>query len=220
PGSAPSLVAAALAEALPERLWVVVAPDPVRAEAVEADLQTLLSGGLVRRYPQREALPYEAEDAHLEVSGLRVEALEALLAGRVRVLVTTSRALQERADIPTGLAELRLSISVGDTFRLQELTERLDSLGFTRSSLVEGVGGYAVRGGILDLFSFGAAEPVRIEFWGDEVFSIRRFDILDQRSTDDVRHVDVLPVNLGNVAEGASVRRSVLDVLPRDAILF
>src|SRR5690606_23441418 len=73
---------------------------------------------------------------------------------------------------------------------------------------------------IIDLFSFGAAEPVRIEFWGDEVVSIRRFDILDQRSTDEVRHVDVLPVNLGNVAEGASVRRSVLDVLPRDAILF
>ena len=220
PGSAPALAAAALAESFPERLWVVVATDPVHAEAVEADLQALLPEGLVRLYPQREALPYEPEDEHLEVSGLRIEALEALLGGRVRILVTTSRALQERADIPAGLAELRISISTGDTIRLQSLAERLDELGFTRVPLVEGVGEYAIRGGIIDLFSFGAAEPVRIEFWGDEVVSIRRFDILDQRSTDEVRHVDVLPVNLGNVAGGASVRRSILDVLPRDAILF
>ncbi len=223
PGSAPSLLAAALADALPERLWVVVAPDPVRAEAAEADLQSLLPEGLVRLYPQREALPYEAEDHHLEVSGLRVEALEALLAGRVRVLVTTSRALQERADIPSGLAELRLSIGTGDTIRLQSLVERLDELGFTRAPLVEGVGEYAVRGGIIDLFSFGAAEPVRIEFWGDEVVSIRRFDILDQRSTDEIRRVDVLPVHLGNRSDEADrrdvVRRSILDVLPREAFL-
>ncbi|HEX6941048.1 MAG TPA: transcription-repair coupling factor [Longimicrobiales bacterium] len=223
PGSAPSLLAAALADALPERVWVVVAPDPVRAEAIEADLQTLLPEGRVRLYPQREALPYEAEERHLEVSGLRVEALEALLAGRVRVLVTTSRALHERADIPSGLAELRLSIAVGDTVRLHELTARLDALGFSRTPLVEGVGEYAVRGGILDFFSFGAAEPVRVEFWGDEIVSIRRFDILDQRSTDEVRHVDVLPVDLRAVPDGAAgadvVRRSLLDVLPRDAVL-
>ncbi|HEX7117410.1 MAG TPA: transcription-repair coupling factor [Longimicrobiales bacterium] len=224
PGSAPSLLAATLADALPERLWVVVAPDPARAEAVDADLHTLLPDGLARLYPQREALPYEAEEHHLEVSGLRVEALEALLAGRVRVLVTTSRALQERADIPSGLADLRVSIAVGDTLRLQELTERLDALGFTRAPLVEGVGEYAVRGGILDFFSFGAAQPVRVEFWGDDVVSIRRFDILDQRSTDEVRHVDVLPVDLraapGDAAGSDVVRRSLLDVLPRETVLL
>src|SRR5690606_20318089 len=140
-------------------LWVVVASDPAAAEAAEADLQMLLREALVRLYPQRETLPYEAEEHHLEVSGLRIEALEALLSGNVRILVTTTRALQERSELPSGLAELRLSLTLGDTIRLQDLTESLESLGFRRTSLVEGVGEYAVRGGILDLFSFGAPEP-------------------------------------------------------------
>jgi transcription-repair coupling factor (superfamily II helicase) len=222
PGSAPALLVAALADASPQRLWVVVAGSPAEAEAVEADLHALLGEGRVGLYPQREALPYEAEEPHLEVSGLRVEALEALLAGRIHVLVTTPRALQERAEIPSGLAELRLSLAVGDEVRPAELTARLDELGFTRTPLVEGVGEYALRGGILDLFGFGSPEPVRIEFWGDEIVSIRRFDILDQRSTVEVRQVDILPVDLRaspDRAGSANLRRSLLDVLPGDALL-
>lgn len=222
PGSLPSLLAAALAEAEPRRVWVVVAPGPAEAEEVEADLQSLLGEGPAVLYPQRETLPYEADEHHVEVSGRRVEALEALLSGRIRVLVTTVRALQEQDEIPSGLAELRLSIAVGDTFRLQELTDRLEQLGFERSSLVEAVGEYALRGGILDLFGFGASEPVRIEFWGDEVVSIRHFDILDQRSTDEVQRVDILPVDLraASAAEDERVRRSLLDVLPPDSVLI
>jgi hypothetical protein len=120
------------------------------------------------------------------VSGLRVETLEALFAGRARVIVTTARALQELADIPAGLADLRLTLAVGDTVRLTDLTGRLDDMGFDRAAMVEAVGEYSVRGGILDLFGFGAPEPVRIEFWGDEIVSIRQFDILDQRSSGDL----------------------------------
>jgi len=226
PGSAPALLVAALGETpAAGRLLVVVAPGPVEADAVTADLQTILGESQVAVYPQREALPYEADEHHREVGGLRVEALEALLAGRVSILVTTIRALQERESIPSGLAELRLSLTVGDAVRLSELTERLDELGFTRAPLVEGVGEYAVRGGILDLFGFGAAEPVRIEFWGDEIVSIRHFDVLDQRSTREVEDVDVLPVALRHAPPGADngsgtrTRRSLLDVVPPDALV-
>ncbi|HEU5209756.1 MAG TPA: transcription-repair coupling factor [Longimicrobiales bacterium] len=218
-GSAPSLLIAALADALPQRIWVVVTHTPGDAEALEADLHSLYDAGRVTLYPQRETLPYEATEHHVEVSGLRVEAIEALLAGRVRVLITTGRALQERAELPSGLAELRTTLSVGDEIRLQELAERLDELGFERTPLVEGVGEYALRGGILDLFGFGAPEPVRIEMWGDEIASIRSFDVLDQRSTGTLQQIDVLPVDLRMPADdpSAGVRRSLLDILPRDA---
>src|SRR5688572_17136586 len=196
PGAAPALLAAALADALPQRMWVLVTPGPNEADAAESDLQSILGEASVVLYPQRETLPYEAAEHHVEVSGLRVEALEALLAGRVRILVTTARALQELAEIPTELADLRLTLSVGQEVRLHELAERLEAMGFSRSPLVEGVGEYALRGGILDLFGFGAPEPVRIELWGDEIASIRQFDILDQRSTAERQSVDVLPVDL------------------------
>jgi transcription-repair coupling factor (superfamily II helicase) len=207
------------------RLWTVVLPGPAEAEALEADLKTFLDGDRVALYPQRETLPYEAEDHHLEVNGLRVEALEALLDGRIDVLVTTVRALQERAEIPAALAHLRLSLNVGDQVRLPELAERLEALGFTRTPLVEGVGEYALRGGILDLFSFGAPEPVRVEFWGDEIVSLRRFDILDQLATAEIRSADILPVELKVPALEADAdagveRRSLLDLLPRDAVLL
>lgn len=220
-GSAPSLMIAALADAMPQRIWVVVAHSPGEAEAIEADLHSLYDAERVTLYPQRETLPYEATEHHVEVSGLRVEAIEALLSGRARVLVTTGRALQERAELPSGLAELRTTLRVGDAVRLQELAERLDELGFERTPLVDGVGEYALRGGILDLFGFGAPEPVRIELWGDEIASIRSFDVLDQRSTGTLQQIEVLPVDLRMPAgdPSAGVRRSLLDILPRDAFL-
>jgi transcription-repair coupling factor (superfamily II helicase) len=162
-GSAASLLVAALANEHPQRIWVVVAAAPPEAEAADADIQAILGTGAVALYPQRETLPYEAAEHHFEVSGLRVETLEALFAGRARILVTTARALQELADIPAGLAELRMTLSVGDEIRLSELAATLDSMGFARAAIVEAVGEYAVRGGILDLYGFGAPEPIRIE---------------------------------------------------------
>jgi transcription-repair coupling factor (superfamily II helicase) len=223
-GSSASLLVAALAREAPHRIWIVVAESPPVAEAVDADLQSILGSGDVALYPQRETLPYEAAEHHFEVSGLRVETLEALLAGRARVLVSTARALQELADLPAGLADLRLTLGIGDETRLAELAARLDAMGFERTPLVEAVGEYAVRGGILDLFGFGAPEPIRIELWGDEIASIRQFDILDQRSTAELKSVDILPVDLtgaGSVAAGGDVpaRRSLLDVFSRDAII-
>ncbi|HEY0809975.1 MAG TPA: hypothetical protein VGD49_07420, partial [Longimicrobiales bacterium] len=220
PGSASALLISALADASPQRMWVVVTAGPNEADAAEADLQSILGENSVVLYPQRETLPYEAAEHHFEVSGLRVEALEALLAGRTRVLVTTARALQERAEIPTGLADLRLTLRTGDTIRPLELAERLDTMGFERSPLVEAVGEYAVRGGLIDLFGFGAPDPIRIEFWGDEVASIRHFDILNQRSTQELQQADILPVDIRPTAsEMEHVRRSLLDVLSRDAVL-
>ncbi len=222
PGSAAALAVAALSEEETWRLWVVVAAAPAEAESVEADMGALLGSDRVALYPQREALPFEAEEHHVEVSGRRVEALEALLSGRIRILVTTTRAIQEREELPAGLADLRISLAVGDEVRPRDLAERLDALAFEAVPLVEGVGQYALRGGILDLFSFGAVDPVRIEFWGDEIASIRHFDVLDQRSTGELDRTDILPVELRRAhapADAASGRRSLLDLVPGEAIV-
>jgi transcription-repair coupling factor (superfamily II helicase) len=221
PGSSASLFMAGLATALPQRLWIAIAASPPEAEAIEADLHAYLGEASAALYPQRETLPYEAAEHHFEVSGLRVEALEALFTGRVRMLVTTLRAVQELAEIPTGLAELRLTLQVNQSIRPQDLAEQLDRMGFERTALVEAVGEYTWRGGILDLFGFGAPDPIRIEFWGDDITSIRTFDILDQRSTSELKQVDILPVDLTAArATGSHVRRSLLDVLPRDAVFL
>jgi transcription-repair coupling factor (superfamily II helicase) len=222
-GASPALLLAALAVAEQARVWVVVAPTPADAESFASDIDALLGTGSAALFPQRETLPYEAAEHHVEVSGLRVESLEALLAGRARILVTTARALQERSEMPSGIAELRLTLETGTAVAMSGLAARLEALGFERAPLVETVGQYALRGGIIDLFGFGAPEPIRLEFWGDEIASIRQFDILDQRSNRELQRVDVLPVDLTAAAlalDTESTRRSLLDVLSRDAIVL
>lgn len=220
-GSAASTLVATLHQAAPDRVLVVMARSPQSAAAVEADLEVLLGEGEARIYPQREGLPYESEERHLEIGGLRVEAVEALLTGRSRVLVTTLRALQERAPVPDRLSHLRLTLEKGESWPFPLLVEELENRGFERVPTVEEVGQFAVRGGILDVFSFGTPEPVRIEFWGDEISSIRFFDILDQRSTGETGEVHLLPVDFSTgegPGEGASLR-SLLELLPADSLL-
>jgi transcription-repair coupling factor (superfamily II helicase) len=219
-GSAGSALVGTLHELREDRIFVVIAPDPRVATSIEADLEVLLGEGASVMYPQREALPFETGEPHLEIGGLRVEAIEALLGGRARLLVTTPRALQERAPLPRRLADLRLTIKRGDSPGFHALIEALEARSFERVPIVEEVGQFAVRGGILDVFSFGTPEPMRVEFWGDEIESIRYFDILDQRSKRTVEEAHVLPVDFpGDTEEGENLPLTLFDVLPVDAVL-
>ena len=222
-GSLETAVVAVLHLAHPERVFVAVAESPRDAISVEADLETLLDGDEESHlYPQKEALPYEESETQLEIGGLRVEAVEALFAGRTKVIVTTPRALQERAPIPARLADLRTTLRVGAEMPFGDLTELLEDRGFERVSLVEEVGQFAVRGGLLDVFSVSAGDPVRIEFWGDEIVSIRPFDISDQRSTGELPETHILPVDFrtDGEADGGEVWRSLLELLPSDAVVM
>jgi transcription-repair coupling factor (superfamily II helicase) len=227
-GSSSMVLLAALHRARRERIWMVVAAGPEEAEQAASDLEALLGEGAVFLYPQRESLPYDEGEPHLEIGGARVETLEALLSGRAAVLVTTLRAAQELSPAVDGLRDLRLELRSGARVPLPELAGRLEGMGFERAATVEAVGQYALRGGIVDVFGFGAPEPVRIEFLGDEVESIRYFDILTQLSVRSVDALQLLPVDLrasthGAAApaagDGAGGRRSPLDYLPEHTVL-
>ncbi len=218
-GSAGTATLAALHRRLPERIVVAVLPDPSHAQAVEADLESLLGEGVSHLFPQREGLPYESEEPHVEIGGLRVEAVESVFSGRARILVTTVRALQERVPLPAHLADLRLTLRTGDTLPFTSLVEILEERGFERAPVVEEVGQFAVRGGILDVFSFGAPDPLRIEFWGDEIESLRTFDILDQRSSGTLDEAHVLPVDFSSEETAGTAARSLLELLPAEALL-
>jgi transcription-repair coupling factor (superfamily II helicase) len=233
-GASPMTMLAALHRVRPERMWLVVASGPEDAEQATSDLEAMLGEDGIFLYPQRESLPYEAGEPHLEIGGARVEALEALLSGRARLLVTTARAMQELSPAVDGLRDLRLEIKQGQVLKLPELSGRLEEMGFERVATVEEVGQFALRGGIVDVFGFGTPEPARIEMLGDEVESIRFFDILTQLSVRAVDHLQLLPVDLKS-ADGISSdgrpasehaapsadgeRRSILDYVPEDTLV-
>lgn len=219
-GSLPLAAVAALVERLPNRLWIVAASSPAEAGEHLGDLEALLGPGRAVHYPQREGFSSDGDEAGAGLSGQRVEAFESHLSGRARVMVTTRRALQEVVLVPDDLAELRFTVRVGQELRRDILIETLETRGFERVPMVEAAGCYAVRGGLVDLFSFGAANPARVEFWGDDVESIRFFDILDQRSTDTTDRVDILPVRFGGrTGSTRTTRSSILARLPRDTVL-
>ena len=221
PGSSPAVLVATLARRLPQRLFAVVAPTPADAERWLADLQTLLGPELPALYPQREALG--AEEPHYELAGERIETLEALLRGAVRVLITTARASAERTAVPAALEQARLVLEASKEERsLTETAQRLDAMGYERVPSVTEVAQYSVRGGILDVYGFGMAAPARIEWWGDEIASVRSFDLDTQRSGDAVERVTILPVRSERVnqAGNGGVRRSnLLELLPTDTVV-
>ncbi len=220
-GSAATATVAGLHTWSPDRTFVAVLPDPRAANAAFVDLEALLGPDRGVLYPQRESLPYESDEPHAEIGGMRVEAVEALLSGRVRLLVTTTRALQERVPLPSVLTEIRLTLRSGDEFGFQTLTKSLEDRGFERRPVVEEVGQFAVRGGLIDVFSFGAPDPIRIEFWGDEITSIRSFDILDQLSRQTLDEAHVLPMDFAPVGDDSSTEtKALLEILPADAVLI
>ncbi len=168
PGSSAAVLLAALARRRSQRVFVVVTATPTDAERWLADLQTLAGEGAAL-YPQREALG--AEEPHVEIAGERIETIEALLAGRVRLLVTTARASAERTGVP-------------------------------------------------------AASPARVEWWGDDVASLRAFDLDSQRSGEAIERITVLPVRTEGRTADAGVqpaaplpRQSLLDLLPSDSVI-
>ena len=229
PGSAPAVLVAALARRLPQRVFVALAPTPVDAERWYADARMLLGAGAAL-YPQREALG--AEEPHYEIAGERVETLAALLAGRLRLLVTTARASAERTGVPANLAAARLELGLpeggGEKGEgLTDVVRRLERMGYTRTPMVLEVAQFSVRGGILDIYGFGMAAPTRIEWWGDDIVSLRSFDLDSQRSGGPVERVTVLPVaaegpggRTGGEGGGeGAVRSSILELLPADAVV-
>ncbi len=210
-GSSDAVMVAALARALPQRLVVVITDQVGDAERWLADLQSLVDDLPVALYPPREG--FGEVEPHAEVAGERVETLEKLTRGGVRLLLTTARAVLERTALPRALAGARVELRKGDVRRPEDLAAHLLRIGFERVPMVEDVAQFSVRGGIFDIYSFGMAEPVRLEFWGDDIAELRHFDLNTQRSTRDAELALILPVDIVADDDEQTVERVALPEL-------
>ena len=225
PGSSAAVLVAWLVRSFPQRLLTVVAPTPADAERWLSDLSHLTDVPTVL-YPQREALG--EDEPHYEIAGERAETVQALLAGKLRILVTTARATAERTLLPAALERLRLSLSVGDKRPPADVARDLETMGYRRVPTVTEVAEYSVRGGILDVYGFGMAAPARLEWWGDDITSLRGFDLTTQRSLEELPEITVLPINTQavrdeadgqSVGQSVSARRTLLELLPSDTLV-
>jgi transcription-repair coupling factor (superfamily II helicase) len=208
PGSSGAVLVAWLARRFPARLFVIVAPSPGDAERWLSDL-ALLTDASVALYPQREALG--EDEPHYEIAGERAETIESLLRGRLRVLVTTARATAERTLVPAALERLTLSLKVGARQPLGNVVAALERMGYRRVPTVTEVAEFSVRGGIVDVYGFGMATPARCEWWGDDISSLRGFDLTSQRSLEELQEVTVLPITTAGVREASELGDGDID---------
>lgn len=213
PGAAPAALVAELvthesgAGRNAGRPVVVVAQTPSKADVLYTDICFLLGEERVRYFPQRETLPYEDSDPQVEISGQRLETVAELLAGRTAALITTARGLAERCLIPTLAGDsFAFILKVGNDIRLATLTDRLERMGFEAVHTVREIGEYAVRGGIVDVFPYGQDLPLRIELWGDEIASLRSFELLTQRSVKLLEQAQLLPIRVSSGGDRAGDR--------------
>lgn len=159
-----------------------VSPDQESSEKALDDFNAYLGGDAVRLFPSWEIQPYEIRAPHSENIGDRLEAIYELDKGNSLVVCAPAAALAEPTLDQARLRELSIRIRRNDEIDPELLIRRLALMGFARRPLVEQLGDFAVRGGIIDVFPATVSEPIRIEFFGDQVESVRTFSVLSQRS--------------------------------------
>ena len=151
--------------------------------------------------PARDVLPFQNLSPHPELQEERATALWKIATGKAGIVVTPIAAtaiLQRSAEYYGDLAR---TLRRGESFDLENLLGHLNTVGYSSADVVEMPGEYALRGGILDVYSPEAERPVRIEFFGDEVDSIRRFDPASQRSSNPIDEALLLPLTETPVSE-------------------
>jgi len=165
------------------RSMLVVAAGAHQAERLRDDLAAVLPGEPVLLFPARETWPHEELPVPKDVAAARLAVLERLAQGERVLVVAPVQAAVERLAPRAVFASLIRTVAVGQQVRPEELAAHLAQVGYERVDMVEAKGQFSVRGGLIDVFPLTAAQPVRIDFFDDEVDSIRVFDVETQRSS-------------------------------------
>ena len=210
PQAAKPVTIAALAAAH-AGVTLVVAPSAGRALALEEEL-TLYAGELpIARLSEQERLPYELAEDDSAVVAERDRALRHLRAGEPAIVVGSWASLSEFRAGPEQVGA-GTDIQAGQTLAPADLQRRLEAAGYVLESLADQPGTATRRGGLLDVFPAGAEGPLRIEFFGDEIESIRRIDLGTQRSAGRVEAVHLAPL-ASHTVEAAQQARDLLETI-------
>jgi transcription-repair coupling factor (superfamily II helicase) len=183
-----------------ERPVILVVPDNRAAEDLEpvlaafAELTGSVDAGSIVSLPARDVLPFQNLSPHPEIQEERATALWKIATGRATIVISPVSATTILLRSPEYYADLARILRRGETFDLEKLLQHLNTVGYTATDVVEMPGQYATRGGLLDVYSPESDRPVRVEFFGDEIESMRKFDPASQRSSNPVDEIVLLPL--------------------------
>ncbi len=143
-------------------------------------------------FPKKEIVTYDYVAESKDLPYERIEALNKIQGMKTGIIVTTIEATMQKIMSKKALYKNVLKFKIQDEYNLEDVKRKLLDLGYTRCDLIEGRGQFSVRGGIVDI-SLTEKNGVRIEFWGDEIDSIRYFNIVSQRSTEEIKEITINP---------------------------
>ena len=200
---------------------LIVVPTDADVERITSDIRFFLTAleGLsdtdvdraVLPFPSHEVDPYRGLAPHMDIASARARALHALTAGTARILVASAGALLPRVSAPQHVQSTSLSLKPGHDISPIDLGDLLSAAGYTRQDPVDESGEFCVRGGVVDFYPAGARQPVRLEFVGDTIESIRTYDPATQRSVHAIDQAAIVPLQ-DLLADG--------DVTDRTATVF
>ena len=172
---------------------LVVCQDDMAAQRLQGELAAFL-GQTPPILPTRELTFYDAAVVSRGWEQKRLRQLYDLAQGKTPLLVASLDALCLRTMPRSVLFSAAIRLKCGAAYSLDDLAGRLTAAGYSRTSLVEGVGQFSIRGGILDVYSPACDDPIRAEFWGDELDAMGFFDPITQRRTENIEEAVLLPV--------------------------
>jgi transcription-repair coupling factor (superfamily II helicase) len=202
--SAKALFVAGTAQARPNGVVLYVVPTDADLEETCADVSFFLAAleGLahtaaeraVLPFPSHEVDPYRGLSPHIGVTSARARALHAIAHGSARIVIASATALLPRVTAPERMLAAALELKPGQDIAPTDLAELLVDAGFTREDPADEQGEFAVRGGIVDIFPAGEPHPVRLEFIGDTIETLRTYDPSTQRSILPIDQVAIVPL--------------------------
>lgn len=183
---------------------------------------TFFSNSPVVEYPAWETLPAEQIPPSPDVVGERYKVLREITdSSQPHIILTGLQACLQRVIAPDHLKKLHLLLQSGDTFSFEGLIQRLSEMGYQRRPVAGDKGEFAVRGGIIDVFPVSMPDPYRIEFWGDEITSLRTYDPIGQKSVQTIKSVQITPAQEMELLGKAGQLGTILDYLgPETLVIF
>lgn len=168
----------------------VITYNEIQAQRLIKDLSFFVDD--VTLLPKKEIAVYDYDVESSDIAHKRIDIINKIHDKKPYIVVATIEAVMQKMISQDSLYENIINLSNGETIKMDEINEKLTSLGYVRKPLVENRGEYSIRGGIIDVGT-NESDGIRIELWGDEVDSIRRFKISSQRSTEMIKEAQIYP---------------------------
>ena len=213
-GLADTLKAAVFATTF-QKSMLIITPDLRSLNLWNEDLKLLLPDAQIKILPELDFFEVDAAAKSLDLYAERIKILYRLVRHKKTIILSTFSAAVNPVDSPTAFQKSQFKIKVGDTFDRDELIKKFVDYGYVRDNEIDTIGHFAVRGGIVDVFSINHNQPVRIEFFDNLVESIRTFDIDTKRSAQKLQDVLILPVNLDSAKS-----TSIVEYMSEGIVIF